>query len=112
MITTSQSELKELLKNNERYKTFTILDAPIMFKEKFAGIDADVVQLHSIQTYGDEHNKDILGFCGVCKWKNNILTPCDGDSYSDKMTVYGYEWWSNKDENVNKGLDILVGTDW
>lgn len=106
----SQSELKELLKNNERYRDFHIFKNPAKFNEKFAGKDADVVQLHSIQTYGD--NKDICGFCGQCSWKNGVLTPLDGDTYSENMTVYGYKWWNDEKEGIKWGLDILVGTDW
>ncbi len=106
----TQTELKELLKDNDRYSNFTIFDVPVKFKDEFANKPANVVQLHSIQTYGD--GKDICGFCGQCSWKNNVLTPLDGDSYSENMTVYGYNWWSNKEENIDKGLDILVGTDW
>ncbi len=108
----TQTELKEFLKDNERYKGFTILDKPIKFEDYFADKNIDVVQLHSIETYGDEHNKDVIGFCGVCKWKEGKIEALDGDSYTSQMTIYGYEWWSNEEEGIEKGIDILVGTDW
>ena len=103
---TSQ-ELKELLKNNELYKDFNVLPSPVKFGEYFKGKNIDVVQLYSIQTYGD----NICGFCGQCSWKNNEIRPLDGDSYSSEMTVYGYEWFQNKEEDI-KGLNILIGDDW
>lgn len=108
----TQAELKDMLKSNNRYSKFIIFDKPVRFKEEFADKPADVVQLHSIQTYNTENGKDIVGFCGQCSWKNNTLVPLDGDSYSENMTVYGYSWWSNAETNICSGLDILVGTDW
>ena len=109
----SIEELKKILKNEynkDRYEGFTVFDVPVKFNEYFAGRDFEVVQLHSIQTY---HNGEcICGFCGQISWKNNILKPLDGDSYSEKMTVYGYEEFSNEEEGITHGLDILVGTDW
>lgn len=61
------------------------------------------MQLHSIQPCGDN---DIVGFCGVFSWINNVLTPLDHDSYSDETLVYGYSWFKN--EISDRCLDILV----
>lgn len=92
--------LKELT-NLERYKDFTILDKPIPFETLFANQNIACVQLHSIEPCGD----DIVGFCGVCSWKDNEIHPEDGDTYSAKMPVYGYSWFTVNGEKV---LDILV----
>lgn len=99
--------LKKIIKNSDRYKNFTLLECPVRFKDMQADNDIDVVQLHSIEPCGD----DIVGFCGQCTWKDNVLSPLDGDTYYDTMLVYGYEWWSNEEEGVKRGLDILV-EDW
>ena len=99
----------EILKSSGRYKDFVLLDKPVRFDEFFAGKDADVVQLHSIQLCGGD---DIVGFCGACSWKDGVLEPLDHDSYSEKMPIFGYSWWSNKKEGIEKGLDILVGDEW
>ena len=101
----TQLKLYNLLKNNERYKGFTILDEPVKFNKFFVDKNIDTVLLHSIEICDDG---DILGFCGACKWKNNTLTPIDHDTYYEDMLVYGYEWWENKEEGINVGLDILV----
>lgn len=110
----SINELKTILKSSDRYADFIILDKPVPFNELYNGQDIEMVQLHSIQTYEIDKNgtKDIVGFCGQCAWKNNEIISLDHDSYSASMTVYGYSWWENKDENIEHGLDILVGDDW
>ena len=95
--------ITNLVNNNPRYKKFTILDTAVPFKDMYKDTDIPVVQLHSIQSCG---GNDIVGFCGVCSWKNNILFPLDGDSYSDEMLIYGYDWF--EDNNNRKCLDILV----
>jgi len=100
------SEVKEKIRNIDRYCSFTVLDTPQVFRSFFAGKDFDVVQLHSLYPVDD----GIVGFCGVCSWESGKLKSLDGDSYSEEMTVYGYREWS--DEEASKGLDILVGTDW
>ena len=100
--------LKKLVKTNERYKDFTLLECPVRFKDMQADNDIDVVQLHDIYPCGDN---EIVGFCGICSWKDNILTSLDGDSYTDEMLVYGYSWFTNEEEGITKGLDILV-EDW
>lgn len=106
------SEIKEIISHSNRYKGFVILNTPIAFKDLFVNKDIDVVQLHSIQTYDTGNGKDIVGFCGVCEWKNNQLESLDGDSYSENMNVLGYEWFTNEKEGVKTGVDILVGDDW
>lgn len=97
------NNLKNIIKNNERYKDFTVLNGPVKFKDMQAGNDIEVVQLHSIASCGED---DVVGFCGAFSWINNTLTPLDHDSYSEETLVYGYNWFT--DENGNKCLDILV----
>lgn len=106
------TKLKEIIRNSDRYKDFIILDKPMVFKDLFINKNIDVVQLHSTQTYDIPGGKDIVGFCGVCEWKNNQLKSLDGDSYTPNMLVLGYSWFSNEEEGVNVGLDILVGENW
>ena len=98
---------KQIVKVTERYKTFTILEEPKKFRDMFRDQDIPVVQLHSVQVYGD--GSDIVGFCGVFQWKDNAITPIDGDIYSQDVEVLGYEWFEHQGE---KCLDILVGDDW
>lgn len=107
------NELKELIKNSERYKDFCLLDKPIPFKEMFSNKDFNVVQLHSTQimTYKD-NSKYIGGFCGVFKWENNKIISLDGDSYCDYFKVLGYSEFKNEKEGISSGIDILVGNDW
>jgi hypothetical protein len=105
-------ELKEIISTLERYKDFTILDNPVIFSDLFVNKNIDVVQLHSTQIINMDDHKDIVGFCGQCEWKNNQIKSLDGDSYSDNMKVYGYEWFSNEEEGIRVGVDILVGEDW
>lgn len=108
-------ELKEILKKDERYKDFTVLDKPVVFKEYFAGQDIDVVQLRAICTFDHESNNSNnteVVFSGAFSWKDSVVKSLDGDSYSSDMKVYGYEYWANEEENIDKGLDILVESDW
>ena len=100
---------KEIAKSNKRYKNFILLDKPAIFCEMFANQNIPYVQLHSTQVYGGEDEWDIVGFCGCFKWENNKITSLDGDSYAEDTTVYGYSWFTNKDD---KYLDIFVGEDW
>lgn len=95
--------LKKTVRVNERYKGFTLLDAPASFKDLQIGNDIKVVQLHSIEPCGVG---EIAGFCGVFSWKNNVLESLDGDCYSEETLVYGYNWF--EDEEGCKCLDILV----
>lgn len=100
---------KSIVKRNERYKDFIILDKPATFREMFSNQNIPIVQLHSVQVYGYKQVQDIVGFCGVFKWEGNEFISIDGDSYAEDMTVYGYSWFTN---GCNKCLDILVGDDW
>ncbi len=104
----SAEELREILKN-EKDRHFTIFDTPVVFKEYFAGQDIESVELHSIATLEDE---SAIYFVGAFEWKNDTVKSLDGDSYNPDMKVYGYEWWSREDLGIDKGLDILVGSDW
>lgn len=97
---------KEIVKNNNRYENFVIVDKPKPFNEMFAGQDISCVQTHSTQVVGEG---DIVGFCGAFEWKDNKIISLDGDSYSENMTVLGYEWFESEGK---KCLDILVGNDW
>ncbi len=94
-----------LTKTNERYEDFTVLDTPVPFKELFKDRDFDYIQIHDTEPCPDG---DIIGFCGVCSWKDNVLKPLDGDTYTDSMTVCGYSYFTNSEEGVSCGLEILV----
>ena len=97
------------LKGATRYKGFTLLEDPVRFNDLFAGKEYEKVQLFCTDTI--ENDGDVVGicgFCGICSWKNGKITPLDGDSYNSEMAVYGYEEWGNGE----KGIDVLVGTDW
>ena len=105
------TELKNAIENNERYKNFKLLDTPTPFDVLMKDKNFEVVQIHSAQIIKiDENTNDIVGFCGQFLWKDNELKPLDGDSYNPHMAVYGYEKWSH--ESIKNGLDILVGEDW
>lgn len=97
---------QEIVKNDERYEDFKILDNPVKFKEMFADKDFSRVQLHSTQVYQDKY---IVGFCGVFEWQNNKIIPLDSDSYSDNTTVLGYDTYEDEGDEC---LEILVGNDW
>ena len=99
----NKSDLKKIIKNNDRYKDFTLLETPVRFKDMQADNDIQVVQLHSIESCGEN---DIVGFCGAFSWINNTLASLDGDSYSDETLVYGYDWFKNM--SGDRCLDILV----
>ena len=102
-------ELEQILKDSERYNTFILFQKPEKFCEYFKNKDYYVVQTHSTEVFKISGKKDIVGFCGQFGWKNNMITPLDGDSYSKTMSVYGYEEF---DCDEGKGLDILVGDEW
>lgn len=99
------SDWKEVIKGNELYEDFTIVDDPIPFKEMYAGRDISRVELYSTQVFTVDGKDHIMGFCGVFEWKDGEVHPLDGDSYSDSVLVLGYD----EDED---GLCILVGNDW
>ena len=104
------AKIRNIIENDERYKTFTILDTPEPFNKFFADKDINLVQIHSTEVVGE--NK-ILGFCGICKWVNNVLSPLDGDLYNAEMLVLGYDWFKVTENGLTyDALDILVGNDW
>lgn len=105
-------ELKDALQNDDRYENFTILEQPVKFNEFFKNKNLDCVQIHSSQIYQHENKNYIVGFCGAFSWINNILQPLDGDSYNVEMTIYGYEYFTNHEENVHSGVEVLVADDW
>lgn len=102
-------ELKQLI--NERYAEcdLTFLDSPVPFCKMFKDKSYDMVQVYSSQVidFGDG-KKNIVGFSGVFKWEDNKLISLDGDTYSEKYEVIGYETWANEAEGVKSGLSIWI----
>lgn len=96
-------DITERLKNNDRYKTFTFFDKPVDFSEFFRDKDYPVVQIHDMTPIAG--STDIIGFAGVFKWIGNILTPLDGDSYTEHTMIRGY---GEFEKNGEKCLDILA----
>ena len=94
-------ELKSVLAANERYADFKILDTPVPFAEWAKDKSYGEVQVHDTTLYKFDYGTDIIGFVGVFEWKDNALTPLDGDTYNELMPVIGYE----EDEDA---LHILV----
>lgn len=109
---TLKEELKQIIETNDRYEDFILLENPVKLKDMLANQNVECIQLHSTQTFETPVGKDIVGFCGVCAWIDNNIKSLDGDSYYEDMTIYGYSWWSNEEEGIKKGLDVLVGNDW
>jgi hypothetical protein len=91
------------------YENFKGLEEPVPFNEYFKNQDVRVVQVYCLTDDGFD-----AGFCGVFSWKDNIITPLDGDTYNEKMLVYGYRWFSfeNSHHDEEKALNIVVGEDW
>lgn len=94
-------ELKSILAANERYSDFTLLDTPVPFAVWAKDKNYPTVQVHDTTLYKFDYGTDIIGFVGIFEWKDNVLTPLDGDTYNELMPVIGYE----EDEDT---LDILV----
>ncbi len=105
---------REELIQDIRFKDYTILDTPQKFSELFHDQDYVIVELeNTIKLVADE--KILYGngrFQGSFMWINNEIMSLDGDSYELDMTVYGYMEFSNQEEGIEKGLNILVGNDW
>jgi hypothetical protein len=99
------NNIKNIIKNLDRYSDFILLENPVQFDILFKDRKFDVVQVHSTSLV-DENN--IVGFCGVFEWNNNTIISLDGDSYNKFMNVIGYEEFTNKEENIQTGIDILV----
>ena len=76
-----------------------------MFSEFFKDRDYDMVQIHDIRPIS-ESIPDPIGFVGKFKWKSNTITSLDGDSYTDKMPIWGFEEYTSKDGM--KCIDILT----
>lgn len=107
------TELRAIIKNSDRYKDFTLLDEPIVFRDLFPGEDFDCVQVHSTQTFDlPNGGKDIIGFAGVFKYIGGIVSSLDRDSYSDTFQVIGYERFDNEAYGVKNGIEVLVGKGW
>ena len=105
------SKLKQLLRNNERYKDYYFLTKPCRFDELFGDQDFDAVQLHWVRpiSFPDGDDCDIVGYCGAFEWRGGEAIPLDGDDYSPHVLIYGYQYFEFNDKD---GLDILVGDDW
>lgn len=86
-----------------------MLDNPVPFSEVFAGENIPYIQVHLAQTVVIDGKDALVGFCGIFSYDGQTITPLDGDSYSGKMSVIGYKWFTTKDGE--RALDILV-TDW
>lgn len=99
-------ELRNAIKNEERYSDFTLFDEPVVFSEWQKNVDIPCVQLHSTQLCGPKDSRFIVGFCGVFAWKDNEITPLDGDVYSENTTVVGFNWFHDEENGIC--LDILV----
>lgn len=89
------------IKNNPRYSDCIYFDEPVMFDEYFRDKDYDVVQVHDINPI-TEKIPDPVGFVGQFSWKSNTITPLDGDSYTSKMPIYGFEEFTD-----DEGLDCI-----
>lgn len=107
------TELREIIKNSERYENFTLLDKPVAFRDLFPGEDFDCVQLHSTQVFDlPNGGKDIIGFAGAFKYIGGTVSSLDGDSYSDTFQVLGYERFDNEEYGVKNGIEVLAGKGW
>ena len=106
------NELRDILSNSERYKSFTMLSEPKPFNELFKDKNFDCVQLHSTQIYECGDKKNIVGFCGTFSWKDNFLESLDMDAYSESVEVIGYEYFNNENAGIKKGVEILVEEEW
>ncbi len=104
------SKLRNIIEKEERYKDFTFLEKPMPFNIVFKNTDISTVQVHSSQIIEQDDYVGLVGFCGVFSWKDNKLTPLDGDSYNEKMSILGFSWF--KDDKGNRCLDVLAGNDW
>lgn len=100
-------KLKKILTADDRYSDFTLLENAEPFNTLFADQHIALVQVHSTQIIDDNY---IVGFCGQFAWKDNILTPLDGDTYNPKMDVWGYDWFD--DGHLGKCLEVLAGNNW
>lgn len=98
------SDWKEVIKHNDKYKNFVIVENPIHFTEMYAGRDIPRVQLYSTSVFSVDGKEQLIGFCGVFEWKNNEIISLDQDSYSNFL-VLGYKECDNC-------LCVLVGSDW
>lgn len=47
-------------------------------------------------------------FCGYFKVVNGKIVPLDGDSYYDSEPVIAAEEWTMLDEDIEKGLTVIV----
>ena len=47
-------------------------------------------------------------FAGCFRTKNGVIHPLDGDSYDRNEPVLAYEEWSDPDNFIEHGLDIII----
>ncbi len=105
-------EAMAVLKRDNRYAGFTLLDKPVPFCELFKNKSIPVVQLHSLEIFDiGKDLRDIVGYCGAFSWKDGNIESLDYDSYTKKTPVFGYSWFKNKNYK-EYCLDILVGDEW
>ncbi len=96
-----EAKLKMILNKNERYKDFIHLDTPTPFSTWAKGKEYETVQVHDSSVFEFDGQEGILGFVGVFTWKNDTLSPLDGDVYDPDMPVIAYEEFEG-------GVDVLV----
>ena len=104
----NKEELKVLIfseENKARYEDFVILDNPVPFNEFAKDKNIDCVQPHTIVS---AKGKTFITWAGSFEWKNNKLNSLDGDCYNETMNILAYEWFENKEMNIECGLDIIV----
>lgn len=102
---------KDNLKDIERYKGFTFLEAPVPFDQLMEGRDIPLVQVHDVDP---DNDGDIMGFAGVFEWKGGEISSLDRDSYYKGMLVVGYSWFVPRLHSAEGVccLDILVTGGW
>lgn len=72
----------------------------------------------TLNTWRDEYrdNEDLRyehsTFAGSFAIKDGKLIPLDGDTYDINETVIWSEEWAQPEDNIQKGLTVIVPTDW
>ena len=110
--TINKIEMIENIKNtaneSKKYSRYEMLTEPVKWCDFAKNKDYDHVSVHAYLQTTPFTNSTIL-FVGAFEWHNNNLESLDGDIYNNDMLVYGYEEWN---DNVTKGIHIIVGDDW
>ena len=72
----------------------------------------------TLSTWRDEYldNEDLCyehsTFAGSFAIKDGKLIPLDGDTYDINETVIWSEEWTQPEDNIQRGLTVIVPTDW